>query len=72
MQKCDWCINEPECRGVARSECIVRDYRNFAKEPNANSKKRLMNLLRGYSIDTEEDIEYVAEMLLRNGISIED
>lgn len=70
MQKCDWCINETDCRGVQRSECIVRDYRDFVREPNANPKERLMNLLRGHSIDTEEDVEYVAEMLLNNGVSM--
>lgn len=70
MQKCDWCINEPDCRGVQRSECIVRDYRNFVRESNVNSKEHLMNLLRGHSIDTEEDVEYVAEMLLSNGVLI--
>lgn len=70
MQKCDWCVNEPKCRGVARSECIVRDYRNFVVEPSNDSKRCLMNLLRGRNIDTEEDVEYVAEMLLRNGVSM--
>lgn len=39
-------------------------------EQSANSKERLMCLLRGHSIDTEEDIECVAEMLLDSGISM--
>lgn len=34
MRKCDWCRNNPECRGVKMSECIVRDYRNFVPYEN--------------------------------------
>ena len=32
MRKCDWCKKDSTCRGVARSECIVRDYRDFVQE----------------------------------------
>lgn len=32
MIKCDWCKKNSSCHGVARSECIVRDYRNFVME----------------------------------------
>ena len=32
MRKCDWCKKESTCRGVARSECIVREYRDFVME----------------------------------------
>lgn len=32
MRKCDWCKRNSVCRGVARSECIVRDYRDFVQE----------------------------------------
>ena len=31
MRKCDWCIKNSFCLGVARSECIVRDYRDFVQ-----------------------------------------
>lgn len=32
MRKCDWCKRDSTCRGVARSECIVREYRDFAMD----------------------------------------
>ena len=37
MRKCDWCRNNPECRGVKVSECIVRDYRNFVPYENGGT-----------------------------------
>lgn len=37
-------------------------------EPSADAKEHLMCLFHGHSIDTEKDIEYVAEMLLDNGV----
>lgn len=41
-------------------------------ESRADAKEHLMCLLHGYSIDTEKDIEYVAEMLLDNGALMKD
>ena len=73
MRKCDWCKNDADCRGVERSECIVRDYMNFSMSQDCSKnphKAKLMALLRGHSIDTEEDVEYVADMLLRNGVIV--
>lgn len=32
MRKCDRCKRNSVCRGVAHSECIVRDYRDFIQE----------------------------------------
>ena len=35
-------------------------------------KERLKNLLRGKSLDTEEDVEYVANSLIENGVIVLD
>lgn len=32
MRKCDWCKKDSTCRGVTRSECVIRDYRDFVVE----------------------------------------
>ena len=32
MRKCDWCKKNSTCHGVSRSECIVREYRDFVIE----------------------------------------
>lgn len=34
-----------------------------------SKRQKLICLLRGYSLDTEKDIEYVADYLLMNGIT---
>ena len=39
MRKCDQCKNDPVCRGVFRSECIVRDYRNFVLLQDDKAKR---------------------------------
>lgn len=36
MRKCDWCKKNDTCQGTIRSECIVRDYRDFCPEDNTS------------------------------------
>lgn len=31
MRKCDWCEKNSSCYGARRSECIVRDYKDFIR-----------------------------------------
>lgn len=54
MRKCDWCRNDPECCGVKRSECIVREYRNFAPYENNGTHRENRTKLNLY--DTAIDM----------------
>ena len=46
MRKCDWCKRNDFCQGAARSECIVRDYRDFAQEDKFGQTDDLVQELR--------------------------
>lgn len=48
MKKCNWCKRNNSCRGVARSECIVRDYRDFVQE-NTGRTAALIQELRSHA-----------------------
>ena len=34
--------------------------------------EKLIDLLTGYSIDTQQDVEYVADRLIRNGVTVQE
>ena len=35
-------------------------------------REKLVDLLTGYSIDTQQDVEYVADRLIRNGVTVQE
>lgn len=35
-------------------------------------REKLIDLLTGYSIDTQPDVEYVADHLIRNGVTVQE
>ena len=35
-------------------------------------REKLIDLLTGYSIDTQQDVEYVADRLIRNGVTVQE
>ena len=35
-------------------------------------REKLIDLLTGYSIDTHPDVEYVADHLIRNGVTVQE
>ena len=41
-------------------------------EDVANTRKKLIRLLSGHSIDSQTDVEYVVDMLLNAGVFVED
>ena len=53
MRKCDWCRNDQECRGVERSECIVREYRNFAPYENNGTCRGDREKMNSYEMAIE-------------------
>ena len=37
-----------------------------------NVREKLVDLLTGYSIDTQQDVEYVADHLISNGVTVQE
>ena len=71
MNKCGWCTNDGQCSPAQRRECIVRDYSFFTLEAKrAPYRDKLKSLLRGRSIDTEEDLDYVVDLLIDAGVKL--
>lgn len=35
-------------------------------------REKLIDLLTGYSIDTKQDVEYVADNLISNGVTVQE
>lgn len=69
MNKCDYCIHD--CDISAKRECVVRDYLHFEIEPEKSPvRARLISLLSGCSLDTELQVEHVADMLIRHGVTM--
>lgn len=70
MHKCDFCRNDGNCRGVARSECIVRDFRNFCPEVDTwQERRRLERLLREAGISNTSQI---AQYLISHGVGFKE
>ena len=72
MRKCDFCKLNGICTFSDMSNCVVRDYIHFEMEESIGQTERqkLIGLLQGKSLDTEDDVEYVADFLLENGVQI--
>lgn len=72
MRKCDFCKRNGVCTFSDISNCALRDYIYFElEEPiGQTERQKLIGLLRGKSLDTENDVEYVADFLLENGVQI--
>ncbi len=72
MRKCDFCKHNRTCSYADITNCAIRDYIRFEPEEPSGSQERqkLIWLLRGHCLDTEGDIAYVADYLLRNGVTI--
>lgn len=69
MIKCDFCKKREDCCETLPL-CILNGYQDFEPEQifcNADEDK-LISLLRGKSLDTDDDVEYVAAFLLENGV----
>ncbi len=67
MHKCDFCEHDRECRGVQRSECIVRDYLRFKPEQSpADDERVIVRLL--IEIGGVFNPTAVAKHLVKNGI----
>lgn len=70
MHKCDFCRNDGNCRGVARSECIVRDFRNFRPEVDTRQETRpLERLLRDAGV---VDAARTAQYLISHGVGFKE
>lgn len=68
MHKCDFCRNDGNCRGAARSECIVRDFRNFRPEVDTQQEsRRLERLLQEAGVANPSD---TAQYLMSHGIGL--
>lgn len=72
MIKCDLCKRDDDCCGKYRRECVFNDYSHFLCESISDDteRERLKFLLKGKSLDTDEDIEYVADYLIQNGVRV--
>lgn len=56
---------------VTKLQCpITGEVNGFFDECDITERKKLIWLLSGKSLDTPSDVEYVADWLLTNGISV--
>lgn len=53
-------------------DSIVKTWNSCQDEiiSGANKRQKLIDLLSGLSIDTEQDVEYVVDILLKSGVTI--
>lgn len=72
MRKCDYCKHNGACTFADISECAIRDYIRFERydADDCSERHKLIGLLRGHNLDTMDDIERMADFLLRNGVTI--
>ena len=72
MRKCDYCKHNETCTFSDISNCAVRYYIHFEMEEpiGQTERQKLIRLLQGKSLDTKDDVEYVADFMLENGVQI--
>lgn len=71
MNKCCWCEKDNQCSVSKRRECAIRDYLFFTLDvKKCPYREKLKGLLRGHSIDTEADLDYVVDILIDAGVKL--